>query len=58
MAKQETFFNESNIDLDELIQLAKLFLPHAQNTNGFEQITAVTFMTDKINSLNQRWGSL
>ena len=52
MAKQETFFNESNIDLDELIQLAKLFLPHAQETMGFEQIPAVTFMSDEENSLN------
>ena len=52
MAEQETFFNESNIALEELIELAKLFLPHAQKTMGFDEAPAVTFMSDEENSLN------
>ena len=52
MPSQETFFNESGLDLDELIELAKLFLPHAQKTMGFESAPPITFLSDKENSLN------
>jgi len=45
--------NESELDLSDLIELANLFLPHAQSVMGFsDPVSNISLMSDEENSLN------
>ena len=45
--------NESDLDLSDLIELANLFLPHAQSVMGFsDPVSNISLMSDEENSLN------
>ncbi len=45
-------FNETDIDLSALTDIANEFLPHAQSVMGFSEPVTVSLISDKENSLN------
>ena len=45
-------FNESGIELADLIKLANEFLPHAESVMGFSEPVAISLLSDEENSIN------
>jgi hypothetical protein len=45
-------FNETGSDFDDLIEIAKQFLPHAESVMGFSEPVSVSLLSDEENSLN------
>lgn len=52
MPANAKIFNESDIDLSALIDIANEFLPHAQSVMGFSEPVSISLVSDKENSLN------
>ncbi len=52
MPANAKIFNESDIDLSALIDIANKFLPHAQSAMGFSEPVTISLVSDKENSLN------
>ena len=52
MPCQAEIFNESDLDLTELIDIANEFLPHAQEVMGFSDPVTVSLISDEENSIN------
>ena len=52
MPANTNIFNESDIDLSALIDIANEFLPHAQGVMGFSEPVTISLVSDKENSLN------
>ena len=52
MPANAKIFNESDIDLSALIDIANEFLPHAQSVMGFSEPVSISLISDKENSLN------
>ena len=45
-------FNESGIDLADLVELANEFLPHAESVMGFSEPVTISLLSDEENSIN------
>ena len=52
MPANTKIFNESDIDLSALIDIANEFLPHAQSVMGFSEPVSISLISDQENSLN------
>ena len=52
MPANAKIFNESDLDLSALIDIANEFLPHAQSAMGFSEPVSISFVSDRENSLN------
>ena len=52
MPHNTNIFNETDIELSTLIDIANEFLPHAQSVMGFSEPVSISLISDEENSSN------